>query len=224
LGVRFLLGGAYTFLGAAADQLHNRRVALKDLWGRPAIELQTRLMEAKTREARFERIERAFLSRLADAVRPHPAIAKAISRLVAQHGASSVTDVALRFGLSQRRFIELFQREVGLSPKTLCRVLRFQWALRLITDASRPNLAALAVDCGYYDQSHLIRDFKAFTGVTPTAYHHSRAGPCPGGHFKAPVGVTPTAYPARRGRRHNHAPMGEGGQIYPISGQASSLE
>lgn len=103
LGVRFLLGGAYTFLGAAADQLHNRRVALEDLWGPSAIELQTRLMEAKTHEARFQRLERAFLSRLTDAIRPHPAIAKAVSRFVAQQGASSVTDVALRSGLSHKR-------------------------------------------------------------------------------------------------------------------------
>src|SRR6266508_1111775 len=69
LGVRFILGGAYPLLGAAADQFYNRRVALEDLWGRSAIELQTRSMEAKTHEARFQRLERFFLSRLTDAVR-----------------------------------------------------------------------------------------------------------------------------------------------------------
>lgn len=190
MGVRFRLGGAYPFLGDAADQLQNRRVALEDLWGRSAIELQARLMEAKTHKARFQCLERALLSRLAGAVRPHPAIAKAVSNFVAQQGVSSVTGVALRSGLSHRRFLELFRREVGLPPKTLGRILRFQRTLRLIAAEPCPNFARVALVCGYYDQAHLIRDFKAFAGITPTAYL------------------------ACRGAHYNHVPLGEG-QILP---------
>jgi AraC-like DNA-binding protein len=176
MGVRFRVGGAYPFLGDTADQLQNQRVALEDLWGQSAMELQTRLMQAKTNEARFQCLERAFLNRLAEAVQPHPAIAQAIASFVTQQGVSSVTVQTIRSGLSHRRFIELFRREVGLPPKTFCRILRFQRALRLIATESCPDFAGLALDCGYCDQAHLIRDFKAFAGITPTVYL-GRRGP-----------------------------------------------
>jgi AraC-like DNA-binding protein len=200
LGVRFRPGGAYPFLGDAADQLQDRHVALEDLWGRVAIGLQSRLMEAETHEARFHCLERALLSQLADTIRPHPEIAKAACGFVAQHGTSSVTAAAVRSGLSPRRFIELFRREVGLPPKAFCRLLRFQRALRLLARSPRPNLARLAVECGFYDQAHLIRDFRAFAGITPTAYL------------------------ARRGVHYNHVPLGGEGQIRPIPAPAGRAE
>jgi AraC-like DNA-binding protein len=96
----------------------------------------------------------------------------------------------LEFGLSARRFIELFRREVGVSPKTFCRIVRFQGALQRIAVASSPNFVRLALDCGYYDQAHLIHDFKDFTGLTPTAFLEAR------------------------GEHLNHVPLTEKGQIF----------
>jgi AraC-like DNA-binding protein len=200
LGVQFRLGGVYPFLVQAADRLQDRRVALEDLWGRSAIELQMRLMEARTHEARFQYLERVFLSRLAGAVRPHPAITRAVSAFAAEHGVSPVAAAAVRSGLSQRRFIELFRREVCLSPKLLCRILRFQRTVRLLARNGRSSLARLAVECGYYDQAHLIRDFPTFAGLTPTAYL------------------------ARRGPHYNHVPVGEEGQIRPIRAPAKRTQ
>lgn len=200
LGVRFRPGGAYPFLGDAADQLQDRHVALEDLWGRAAAELQSRLLEAKTHEARFRCLEQTFLNLLSDTIRPHPGIAKAVSWFVTEQGASAVTAAAERLGLSSRRFIELFRREIGLPPKALCRILRFQRALRLLATNARPSPARVAVDCGFYDQAHLIRDFRAFAGITLSAYL------------------------ARRGPHFNHVPLGEEGQIRPIPGRPGLAE
>jgi AraC-like DNA-binding protein len=77
-------------------------------------------------------------------------------------------------GLSQRRFIELFNEQVGLTPKVFCRVRRFQHAIRRAHRNRAINWSELAVDCGYFDQAHLIHDFQAFSGLTPAAWAAQR--------------------------------------------------
>jgi AraC-like DNA-binding protein len=148
-------------------------------------------MKAKTLTARFHYLEQALLRRLSDTLRPHPAVAHAVSAFVAQQGISSIATVVGETGLSSRRFIELFCREVGLPPKTFCRILRFQHVLQSMNAKSPLNLAAMALECGYYDQAHLNRDFMAFTGLTPTTYL------------------------ASQGAYDNQVPLAEQGQIYP---------
>lgn len=73
-------------------------------------------------------------------------------------------------GRSNRWFVEEFRHEVGLTPKLFCRVRRFQAMLQRAVREPRPDWSKLALACGYYDQSHLIRDFKLFSGLTPTEY------------------------------------------------------
>lgn len=79
-------------------------------------------------------------------------------------------EVARQVGLSQRRFITIFKREIGITPKLFSRVRRFQRALVLIRRSDVPNWPALALECGYCDQSHMIRDLLAFSGFSPTEY------------------------------------------------------
>jgi AraC-like DNA-binding protein len=78
--------------------------------------------------------------------------------------------VSRRVGLSRRTFIRRFTDEVGLTPKLFWRIQRFQEALRLVRTGRRPAWADVALDCGYYDQAHFIRDFRAFSGLTPPAF------------------------------------------------------
>jgi AraC-like DNA-binding protein len=73
-------------------------------------------------------------------------------------------------GFSQRRFIQLFDQQVGLTPKLFFRVSRFQRAVLTVHNAGEVDWAGLALDCGYYDQAHFIHDFQAFAGITPTTY------------------------------------------------------
>ena len=76
--------------------------------------------------------------------------------------------------LSPKRFIERFKADVGVTPKRYCRLLRFQ---RVVTNAHRggaTDWAELALACGYFDQAHLIHDFREFSGLTPTAYEARR--------------------------------------------------
>jgi AraC-like DNA-binding protein len=89
--------------------------------------------------------------------------------------APPVSDVADEVGLSARRFIELFKDEVGLAPKLFCRVRRFQRAVRLVHGRTDVDWADVALDCGYFDQAHLIHEFREFSGLSPTAYLRVRS-------------------------------------------------
>ena len=83
----------------------------------------------------------------------------------------AVTD---KVGLSAKRFIERFKSDVGLTPKRYCRIRRFQRAVTLVHQGSEIDWAAVALDCGYFDQAHFIHDFKSFAGLTPTSYQAAR--------------------------------------------------
>ena len=167
IGVHFRPGGALPFLGVPPGELADRHVDLETLWGRTATELRERLCAAPTSKQRFAVMESALRSRLTDHLAGHPALPFALEQL--GRPGCTVGGVAASIELSRRRFVEVFTREVGMTPKRLSRVLRFQRVSDLARRAEVPDWGQLALACGYFDQSHLIRDFVEFTGTTPTA-------------------------------------------------------
>lgn len=172
LGVHFRPGGAFPFLGAPAGELADTHVNLDTLWGPVARELRERLCAATTPAERFSLMEQALLSRLRRPTERHGAVPVALGAFARTGSDVRVRDVAGLVGLSQRRFIQVFAAEVGLTPKLYSRVRRFQRARALAAQAAAPDWARVAVDCGYFDQSHLIRDFLEFSGLSPADYFH----------------------------------------------------
>ncbi len=170
MGVHFKPGGAVPFLGLPAGDFHGTHVALDALWGRFAAELRDRLIAAPTPEAKFRTLEAALLARAARPFTRHPAVAFALREFVAAPHLRRVAEVTEEIGLSQRHFIARFRDEVGLTPKLFCRVRRFQRVVRRIGLGEQIAWADLALDCGYSDQAHCIRDFRDFSGLNPTAY------------------------------------------------------
>ena len=183
IGVHFRPGGALPFLGTPATELSNAHVNLEDLWGPVARILRARLCEAATVRNRFQIVEEALLERWHEFPARHPAIEGALQLFNPTATRTSTRTAARELGLSQRRFIQLFAGNVGLTPKLLCRILRFQRARTLAENAERSgggtrsgrkaatiDWAETAVTCGYYDQSHLIKDFQDFSGLSPSQY------------------------------------------------------
>jgi AraC-like DNA-binding protein len=170
IGVHFKPGGAFPFFGVPADELADTHLDLDTLWGRHATELRERLCAAATSAERFSRLEDTLVARLRDAQDRHGAVSIALKMFEQTNGAASVRDVASRIGLCQRRFIQVFAGEVGLTPKLYCRVIRFQRAREIVRNFEAPDWAWVAAKCGYFDQSHLIRDFKDFSGISPVNY------------------------------------------------------
>jgi AraC-like DNA-binding protein len=168
--VHFKAGGVFPFLRLPPGDLHNLRVSPADVWGCEAQYLEEQLAEAPSAEARFRVLE-AFL--VAKAPRPlerHPAVRFALRHLSADTSARRVAEVTEQVGLSSRRFIQLFTREVGLAPKLYSRVQRFQQVVNCLDGADGVNWTDLALACGYYDQAHFIRDFQALSGLLPSDY------------------------------------------------------
>jgi AraC-like DNA-binding protein len=168
LQINLSILGARLFLGRPLRELRNRAIELEDVLGRAARRLVMELYDAPTWEARFTILDRELASRILTAKAPSAAVTWVWRRLVQTGGRVSIGTLVDEVGVSQRHLIGQFREQIGLSPKTLARVLRFGRAVRVIKDVSRPNLAEIAQDCGYYDQAHFSRDFRAFAGVTPT--------------------------------------------------------
>jgi AraC-like DNA-binding protein len=165
IGVHFRPGGAFPFLRVPPGELADCHVDLETLWGRSAIELREQLLTATTPADRFAVLEHHLVQRLTGVGSGHRAVPFALDQL-ARPGVT-VGDVAATLQLSRRRFIEVFTAEVGMTPKRLSRVLRFQRASELAKRGSPPDWAQLARACGYFDQSHLIHDVSEFTGTSP---------------------------------------------------------
>jgi len=175
MGVHFRPGGAVPFLGVPADELADAHVDLETLWGRTAAELRERLCADTTRAKRFAVLEEALLRRMREPPKRHGSIAVALDAFARADQEVKVGEVARRVGLSERRFIQVFAAEVGLTPKRYCRIRRFQQAREMVEKAKPPDWPAVAVACGYFDQSHLIRDFLEFSGHSPVNYFCRRS-------------------------------------------------
>jgi AraC-like DNA-binding protein len=175
IGVRFRPGGACPFLGTPASELADTHVDLDALWGPSATELRERLCAGKTPEERFNLLEKTLMAHLFRPLERHYAVRFALDIFGRADAGLAIRDVARDAGLSQRRFIQLFAREVGMSPKLFCRVRRFRQALETVRQTAAPDWGRVAVDCGYYDQSHLIHDFRSFSNLSPTEYVRQRS-------------------------------------------------
>jgi AraC-like DNA-binding protein len=170
MGIHFKPGGAFPFLGVPAEELADTHVDLEMLWGHAARELREQLCEASTAAERFGILEKALISHLFRPMEHHYAVSTALEFFGGQTNLT-VRDIAKNVGLSERRFIQIFKAEVGATPKLFSRVQRFQRARAIIHRQEKTtDWAGIAMECGYFDQSHLIRDFQEFSGISPAAY------------------------------------------------------
>jgi AraC-like DNA-binding protein len=170
IGVHFKPGGAFPFLGLPAGDLADTHVDLETLWGPLAGRLRERLCEARTSAERFRLLQEALLSRLCHGVEQHYAVSTALEMFGKNQAGPRVRGAAKYIGLSQRRFIQVFKAEVGITPKLFSRIQRFQQTRTFIQHNPSINWADLAVDFGYFDQSHFIREFLEFSGLSPADY------------------------------------------------------
>lgn len=170
LGVRFRIGAARAFLGLSAQvELRDACLAVEE-WPELAWagELSQALGEAKALPERFARLNAALLARCRTAVRPCPVVQASVASLADARASASVSDVARSAaGASVRQFHRRFATAVDLSPKQFQRVARFRRCLADALAEEGRGWARRAVDHGYADQSHLIREFRRLCGLAP---------------------------------------------------------
>ncbi len=165
VGVRFRPGRARSILGLSPREFTDNFISLEDLWPRRGKELRIRMQEAKSAAHRFQTLRHA-LGMPEEAANP---VQRAIAALSSAHGDLDLDGLASQANLSSRQFRRRCHQETGLTPKHLCRILRFRRAQQLAAGASKVNWSRIAAETGYFDQAHLIRDFREFTGRTPAS-------------------------------------------------------
>jgi AraC-like DNA-binding protein len=179
MGVHFHPGGAWPFLKPGADAFSDTHVSLADIWGRDAERLQARLIQAPSPADKFDILEDALIRLAPRDFARHPAVELGLAAFERAPHSASVAATAKAAEVSPKKFIQLFTRQVGMTPKLYLRVARFQRVMDRIARAPKIDWWDVVERHGYYDQPHFIHDFKAFTGLAPTVWLKQR-GPYTG--------------------------------------------
>jgi len=168
LAVRFYPGVAPAILGVPGNELTDRVVRLEDIWGSHGERLRQRLLSATTVDE--------MLTLLQSAAQPQPhrgdepsstrVVRCAVDALTRSAAPLRMTQLAVELRVTPRHLRRVFTSAVGLGPKQFARVIRFQRAFRAVR--RNHDWARVALDAGYYDQAHMIRDFRALAGATPS--------------------------------------------------------
>lgn len=160
--------GARRFLGTELGALAGQVVDLGAIIGAASDDLEERLHDARGWPERFAILEGVLMDRLSRHAGGHPLVKAAWGEIERRRGDIRIDELSARLDCSRKHLAGLFRREIGLSPKILARVLRFETAVDAMKQGRFRSLADLAFACGYADQAHFNRDFSQFAGEPPT--------------------------------------------------------
>ncbi len=170
LGVRFRPGGLFTFINTPLYLLTNTHLGIDSVTPALGSRLRERLLAIPAWSQRLQVLESALLQCL----RPNNPLGISLPLLVqhilAAKGQTPVAQLSRQANLSRRQLERLFNQYVGISPKLLSRIIRFRHVKSVMKTRNGDSLMGIAFDHGYTDHAHLTRDFKAFSGLTPSAY------------------------------------------------------
>jgi len=161
--------GVKAFFDLPILKINNLRVTAADLEDRELAILEHSLTSTENDELCILLIEQFLLKRLSHLAEHNLKRIEATIRLI-NSGQTDITLLADAACLSTKQFQRIFSEHVGSNPKEFSRTIRFQKALYILETQSQTSLTTLAYDCGYFDQSHMIKDFKALSGYTPSEY------------------------------------------------------
>ena len=170
MGVSFQEGGAYPILGLPLHELRDA-ITLLDAVHRPElIRLHARLQEADALPARIQLLDAWLIQRLLSGKEQNALIPASLIALRQTRGQMPIPDLARDMAISQRQLERLYQTQVGISPKQYSQLLKVETARLTLKQLHSQTTTRLAMDLGFYDQAHFIREFRDVVGITPYAY------------------------------------------------------
>jgi AraC-like DNA-binding protein len=169
IGVHFKPGGAYPFFNLPMSELNDLTIETDVFWHREVDDLRESILQCKSIPGKFALLEKHFLQK-GGMLEPNIFIKFAIGELQRSPGVWSINRLARKTGYTQKHLIQLFKKYVGLSPKQFSRIMRFQKVIRELETNQSIEWTSLALDSGFYDQAHFIREFQAFSGINPSTY------------------------------------------------------
>jgi AraC-like DNA-binding protein len=160
-------------LACSSAAVSNYMIGLQDFLGSAGRELEERIMLARDNQDRVAILSAFLLKQLHKHRQEEQSIYEAVKQVIHSQAFMPVAALSQYYNLSQRQFERKFKAFAGFSPKMYSRITRFQWAMKHYGDNSR-SLTDIAYECGYYDQSHFIHDFKEFSGYHPGQYFRGK--------------------------------------------------
>ncbi len=171
----FKKGMAYPFFPIPMNEFTDTVVDADYFWRDEFRFLRERLLAAESVAAQFALVEDFLRSRLDSETTVNPCVEYALEEIVKRPGYTSLSALSLKIGYSQKHFIDLFKKHVGLTPKAYVKIMRFQRAIAAIETADEIEWASIALESGYYDQAHFINEFRSYSGFTPNEYLEKRS-------------------------------------------------
>jgi len=168
--ISFKKGMAAPFFPFPMEEIRDSVVDADLVWGTDFGRLRERLLETKDVDLRFQIVEEFLLRKFRSTLNLNPCVAFAINEMIERPNAISIGRMNDRIGYSKKHFADMFRKQIGVTPKSYLKIMRFQKAVRTIDASDDIDWATVAFDCGFYDQAHFINDFKHFSGFTPEQY------------------------------------------------------
>lgn len=172
LGIKLFTHSVAYFFNDDIERLNDQVSDLSDILGNPVKELYAKLLEATNITQRIELIDDFLIKKLVIGEKKSFRINKVgdiLSSIKLNSGEGNLNGIAGKHGITPRYLHKLVYRHTGLSPISFNKIMRFQYSLQLMGKKDR-SFTSIAYESGYFDQSHFIKDFKLFTGITPSAY------------------------------------------------------
>lgn len=169
--VYFLPHGLSMFLDLPMNEVFNQSIPLRFLFRNDVAQLEDEMLKAKTTIEKVTIMERFLMKKLClKKEYEYKRMTHGIDIINRSKGIIKIKELASELCLSRRQFERTFLSSIGLSPKQFLKIVRFQNAIQNKKEHSNTSLTRLAVNCGYYDQSHMIEDFQYFSGLSPKKY------------------------------------------------------
>jgi AraC-like DNA-binding protein len=170
--VQFQKGMASSFLREPLNNLLDIVVDAELLFNSQIISLRNQLVDnSKDLMKMFELVENKLIKYLLPNNKLNEFINKSVSTILTNPSQISIKEIVDQSGYSHKHICKIFKENIGVTPKTLLKIIRFQKAISQIEMYKTIDWLSVCFECGFYDQSHFIADFKKFSGFTPKEYH-----------------------------------------------------
>jgi AraC-like DNA-binding protein len=170
MGIRFRPGGVHPFLPLPVCELNEQVVDTELIWGPMTREILEQIFESVTVEEKFQILEQTLWTVSKNKLETDASCMYALARLQETNREIRISELSKEMGVSQRQLLRYFRQRVGLSPKALAQVFRFQSVIGRLNNEVDVHWAQIAIDAGYFDQAHFVKDFQRFTGLNPSYY------------------------------------------------------
>jgi AraC-like DNA-binding protein len=167
VSVRFSAQGAYHFFGVPMKEIANGVTDLKLVWNNLAHEIEERIYGCINTVERVRILQTYLIGQLLKNGQEDRIVDYCLELIYNSKGLVSIADLSVKTGTSNRQLIRKFNNRIGVSPKEFARIIKFISAVNYLRTNTSSGFAEAALDCGYYDQAHFIRDFKEYSGLTP---------------------------------------------------------